>query len=250
MIVNQEVVNKGKAQEVMENHPYKATNNKEIPRVEEGKNDYSKGNTMETCTRGIGQEVTTTKIGISTPIPIINNEVSSPADKGKTIGNDEMNTSIKILKSSERDNDVSPINNRKCSAGKLNSHQNNEDFNITGLHEAVSNELVSKENIVEVAIIEVRNIVDVHVTPQLKIDSNKFERHQKDEKSGDNSKETMTNNINKIAKAVDLSPRQTESLRGSSTKHKGVKGNKEAPTIKPLTQRLAASKKVNKYSNE
>ncbi|KAH0670755.1 hypothetical protein KY290_026154 [Solanum tuberosum] len=207
MIVNQEVVNKGKAQEVMENHPYKATNNKEIPRVEEGKNDYSKGNTMETCTKGIGQEVTTTKIGISTPIPIINNEVSSPADKGKTIGNDEMNTSIKILKSSERDNDVSPINNRKCSAGKLNSHQNNEDFNITGLHEAVSNELVSKENIVEVAIIE-------------------------------------------IAKAVDLSPRQTESLRGSSTKHKGVKGNKEAPTIKPLTQRLAASKKVNKYSNE
>ncbi|TMW80924.1 hypothetical protein EJD97_013549 [Solanum chilense] len=151
---------------------------------------------------------------------------NSPTDKGKTICNDEMNTPIKILKFTERDNDVLPINNRKYSAGKLNSHQNNDDLKITGTHKAIINELVNKENIVEVAIIEVSNIADVHVKPQ-----------------------TMTNNINEIAKAADMSPRQTEPIRGSSTKQKGVKGNNEAPTIRPLSQRLAASKKFNKYSN-
>ena len=90
-----------------------------------------------------------------------------------------MNTLIKILKFTERDNDVLPINNRNYSAGKLNSHQNNDDLNITGSHKAIINELVNKENIVEVAIVEVSNIADRQMIPQ-PIDSKKFERPQKD----------------------------------------------------------------------
>ncbi|MCE0482591.1 hypothetical protein HAX54_041500 [Datura stramonium] len=84
----------------------------------------------------------------------------------------------------------------------------------------------------------------VTTTPQLNIDPSKFV--QENIVVTENNKVELTSNIQQVEKGADLSPRQLDQLKGSSSKNKGVKGNIEwAAHIRPLSQRIA-SKMINK----
>lgn len=100
---------------------------------------------------------------------------------------------------------------------------------------------------VEVVITEAKSISEMIIAPQLTCDTSKFGRYQEDEKNGDVSNESMIKIINNIAKEADLSPKQADLLKGNNTNQKGGKGTKEVvPPVRPLSQRLAATKKFHK----
>ncbi|KAH0698706.1 hypothetical protein KY284_012921 [Solanum tuberosum] len=71
-----------------------------------------------------------------------------------------------------------------------------------------STDTINNENMVEVAITEVQVMSSSQETPQSFIDTSKFEGHIDGEISGDGTRETIINNIHKIARESGLSPKQ------------------------------------------
>lgn len=182
----------------------------------------------------------------------IQNQENVIFNRNKTDGEDQsgnMRNSIQVPLISESN---SAANSSTDNAEEVTTRKNYNEEACDQLSEFLEDsECKSREksdqNMVEVVITEAKSISGMIAAAQLKYDTSKFCGYQYNGNSEDVSKESMTKCINKIVKEVDLSPRQADLLKGSSKNQRGGKGTKEVvPRTRPLSQRLAASKKFHK----